>query len=230
MTDDSVKRAQAATDALAALISAADPNLDGKSLANALIYETRSPAQVFESDAADLALKPGMNRVAADAVALIDGLCRFVEREKQGAHPIINHFDKASAYLKTLYIGVHLEKCYLLCLDPKARMISCKLIQEGTIDRSAIYMRALAETALKTSAKYVVLAHNHPGGSESPSGSDIDATIDALDAMQAINVVLLDHIIIADRAPISIRAQGLPAERAWLNQRRYDPLIANWFA
>lgn len=228
--DASLKRKEAAAEALAALITAADSHLDGKQLAQTLLGQMHSISQVYEASAADLAKVPGMSREAAEAVDLIDSLCRYVEIDKFGKRPLLSNFEKASAYLAPLYIGINLERCYLLCLDARARMITCKLIQEGTIDRSAIYMRSLAETALNTGAKYAVLSHNHPGGSETPSSADVDTTLDALDAMQTIGVILLDHVIIADQKPVSLRALSFPAERAWAGQRKGDAILSRWFA
>lgn len=227
--DESPRRKQAAIEALAALISAADQHLDGDALAQALVECMHSVSQVFEASAADLAKVPGMSRKAAEAVDIIDSLCRYAEIEQFGKHPLLSNFDKASAYLANLYIGINLERCYLLCLNAKGRMITCKLIQEGTVDRSAVYMRSLAETALLADAKYVVLSHNHPGGNNTPSSADVDTTLDALDAMQTINVVLLDHVIIADQKPVSLRALDFPAERAWARQRKNDSILLNWF-
>ena len=91
-------------------------------------------------------------------------------------------------------------------------------------------MRASAKAlaALRAEAKYAVLTHNHPGGSTDPSSADIDVTRGAMAALKLVNTVLVDHIIVTDREPASIRAAGYIPEERWLSQAPGDRLLRDW--
>ena len=50
----------------------------------------------------------------------------------------------------------------------------------------------------------MVLAHNHPSGLAVPSPEDIQTTRRIAQALQAVDIVLADHIVIADDDYVSI--------------------------
>ena len=62
----------------------------------------------------------------------------------------------------------------------------------------------IVETAIGVNATTVVLAHNHPSGVALPSPEDIQTTRRVAMALQAVEIVLVDHIIVADDDYVSI--------------------------
>ena len=127
-----------------------------------------------------------------------------------------------------LMYGRKIEYCYLMCLNHAGNYISCPLLQRGTVDQSAVYVRELALLAIENHASYCVLAHNHPSGGLLASAADIDVTIDAIQALRAVGVALVDHVIVTDRDSVSIRAQGKPAERMWMRGYEKDRIMLKW--
>lgn len=214
--------------ALGGLIHAVDRKLDGEGTARALVASAGVVRSVYELSADDLLLHPGLSRPAAEAVDLIDDLGRLMALEAFGARPVLRRAADAAAYFSALMLGRRVEYCYLLCLDARGRMLRCELLQRGTIDRSAVYMRDVALVALRAEAKYAVLTHNHPGGSTEPSPADIEVTRGAMEALRLVNTVFVDHIIVTDREPTSIRAAGYISEEWWLMQRPGDRLLQAW--
>ena len=65
------------------------------------------------------------------------------------------------------------------------------------------------ETALGANASAVVLAHNHPSGVAVPSGEDIQTTRRIAAALQAVDVQLVDHIVVADADYVSMVQSGI---------------------
>jgi DNA repair protein RadC len=76
-------------------------------------------------------------------------------------------------------------------------MILCKKISEGHATASSIDMRDILELAILNNASGAILAHNHPGGKAIPSGDDIATTNKANTLLEAINVQLIEHFIVA---------------------------------
>ena len=91
-------------------------------------------------------------------------------------------------------------------------MLCCKEIGEGSINSAAIPVRRIVEEALGANATSVVIAHNHPSGLALPSGEDIQTTLRIAKALRAVEIVLADHVIVADNDYITLRLS-----------RRYDP-------
>ena len=71
-----------------------------------------------------------------------------------------------------------------------------------------INIRQIMEHALRAKAVMVVLAHNHPSGVALPSREDETATELAREALDAMGVALVDHIIVADNDYVSLRESG----------------------
>lgn len=220
-TDESLR-------ALGSLIHTVDRKLDGEGTARALVESAGVVRSAYELSADDLLLYPGLSRPAAEAIDLIDDLSRVLALEAFGRHPTFRRATDAAAYFSALMLGRRVEYCYLLCMDGRGRMLRCELLQRGTIDRSAIYMRDVALAALRAEAKYAVLTHNHPGGSTEPSPADIEVTRGAMEALKLVNTVLVDHVIVTDREPASIRAAGYIPEETWLLQKPGDRLLEGW--
>ena len=79
----------------------------------------------------------------------------------------------------------------------------------GTIDGAAVYPREVVVRALHHNAAAVILAHNHPSGVAEPSQADLRITQRLVDALQLVDIRVLDHIIIGADHPLSFAEQGL---------------------
>ncbi|MFP5431470.1 MAG: JAB domain-containing protein, partial [Gammaproteobacteria bacterium] len=80
----------------------------------------------------------------------------------------------------------------------------------GTLDACSVHPRQVVERALHLNAAAVILAHNHPSGVAEPSGADRHITDRLRDALDLIEVRVLDHLVVGEGRPVSF------AERGWL--------------
>ncbi|MBU2869544.1 DNA repair protein RadC [Colwellia sp. E2M01] len=85
----------------------------------------------------------------------------------------------------------------VLFLDNQHRVLTFERLFFGTIDAAAVYPRVVVEQALKHHAAAVILTHNHPSGMAQPSIADKQITQKLIQALQLIDVRVLDHIIVA---------------------------------
>ena len=74
----------------------------------------------------------------------------------------------------------------------------------------------------------VILSHNHPGRTLRPSQADVDCTMEALRALTAVGVPLLDHVIIAGDRAVSLRANGYIPAGLWLAQNPQHRQLRLW--
>ena len=101
-------------------------------------------------------------------------------------------------FLSALFIGASVETVYALLLDGSGRVISAEYITEGTVNTSDIVPRKILEYANKRKSKRIILAHNHPKGTKSPSKDDIMTTGRLFNLFATVGVRLVAHYIVAD--------------------------------
>ncbi len=97
----------------------------------------------------------------------------------------------------------------VIFLDSQNRVIQYREMFHGTISSTSVYPREIARLALRLNAA-VVICHNHPSGHPEPSAADRAITGHIKDAMELIDVRLLDHIVVGGGQTVSF------AERGWL--------------
>ena len=97
---------------------------------------------------------------------------------------------------------------YLLCLDAKGKVLCCQMVGEGSVNSAGVPIRRVVEIALAANATTVVLAHNHPSGLALPSYEDIATTKRLAVALNAVDITLADHIVVADGDHVSLVQSG----------------------
>ena len=91
--------------------------------------------------------------------------------------------------------GLEHETFTVIFLDNRHRVISIEFMFRGTIDGASVYPREVVKEALKHNAAAVILAHNHPSGVAEPSISDKNITQRLKDALNLVDVRILDHFV-----------------------------------
>lgn len=189
----------------------------------------RFPAPQYFVESSRRALeRSGLSRLDAFYYALIPSLTRTSLSQQWGMHPRLNGLSLMREYLKTLYVGRHVECFYLILLDRQGRLIRPALLQRGGVDNAPFYLGQLLEVALNEEARYIVLAHNHPQGTLRPSREDLQCTLRALRAFAPLKIPLLDHLIVAGNKVVSIRETGYLAAMLWNVASPGSRLMSEW--
>ncbi|MEY8434717.1 DNA repair protein RadC [Streptococcus hyointestinalis] len=100
------------------------------------------------------------------------------------------------------------EHLIALYLDTQNRIIEQKTIFIGTVRRSVAEPREILYYACKNMATSLIIVHNHPSGSATPSQNDKKFTEKIQAACQMIGIVCLDHIIVGQKEYYSFREEG----------------------
>ncbi len=110
------------------------------------------------------------------------------------------------------------ERLRVLFLDSARGLIADEQMQQGTLAHLTIYPRTIFRRALERNAAAIILVHNHPGGDATPSEDDVEATRKLDRIGRALDVEILDHIIVTathihhilreDRSPRSRMARS----------------------
>jgi len=96
-----------------------------------------------------------------------------------------------------------------LHLDNRHRLIAFDELFRGTIDGASVHPREVVKQALARNAAAVILAHNHPSGVAEPSHADELITRRLREALQLVDIRVLDHLIVADNGCLSFAERGL---------------------
>lgn len=102
------------------------------------------------------------------------------------------------------------EAFTVLWLDNQHRLIAHDTLFLGTINSITVHPREVVKSRLKNNAAAAVLAHNHPSGEAEPSQADRRITERLKQALDLVDIRLLDHLVVGGMDIVSF------AERGWL--------------
>jgi len=116
--------------------------------------------------------------------------------------------EDAANYLMPRYGGFEVERCGVMLLDQKHRLIRTTVISTGTLDATVAHPRDVFRVAVAGSAASVVVFHNHPSGDPTPSTLDRLLTRRLDLAGEVMGIELGDHIILGDGKYFSFKEES----------------------
>ena len=117
--------------------------------------------------------------------------------------------DLVKSYLQLRMAGERFEIFGVLYLDSQNRAIAYETHFTGSVSSVTVHPREIVMAALAHRAAAVVLAHNHPSGNVQPSRRDEALTQTMKAALELVEVRMLDHVIVARGAALSMAERGL---------------------
>lgn len=100
------------------------------------------------------------------------------------------------------------EQCHMLLLDVKNHVVGYHVVSSGGVTSSQVDVRVVLRQALLSGAVSLAFCHNHPSGNPKPSGHDDDLTSQLALACKAVNIKLIDHIVLGDNQYFSYYDAG----------------------
>lgn len=97
----------------------------------------------------------------------------------------------------------------VMFLDSQHKLIEYREMFFGTLNQTAVYPREILRAMLELNAHGVILCHNHPSGSTTPSSADKKLTDTIKNVLSLVDGNVLDHIITAGGKSLSFAEQGL---------------------
>ena len=185
------------------------PRQDTNPLAHALLDHFGSLDAVLEAPREELLKVPGIGENAATLLQLVPAVSRRYEMTKNDFGEILDSTQKAGDYLTARYLYERDEVVCVICLDAKRRVLCCKNLFRGDVNSAGVSVRKIAELAIAKNASAVILSHNHTSGIALPSREDEQTTKRIKTALEAMNIELLDHIIVAGDDYISMAESKL---------------------
>lgn len=190
------------------LLFYAVPRIDTNPLAHALLAEFGSLAKVLDADTSDLMRVPGIGDSTATYLSALGRLQKVYARSRWEEKPLLINVEKTGAYCRDLIGRESVEMFGILCLDTKKRLIKHQILTDGGVDHVAVDVRKIAQIAISTDARYLVLFHNHPSGDATPSYDDIKLTESVNNTLSPLNIEVIEHIVVGGTDYKSLASLG----------------------
>lgn len=181
---------------------------DAGEMARKILERFPNIAVIMEADAEDLSTVEGMDEDTVLLLRLIPELHRRYFLSRSRAQKRLTDSRDYGNYLQPYFYGARDEMVYLLLLDAAGQVLNCRLLAKGSVNATGVPIRRLVQEALTANATGIVLAHNHPCGIALPSKEDVELTLRLREALEIMDLTLLDHIIVADDDFVSLRDSG----------------------
>lgn len=185
------------------------PRQDTNVVAHALLERFGTLDALFSAPVQEIERVEGVGRHAAVLLALIVPLHRRIRLSVNPEEIILDSTDKAGRFFVELLANEPNEVVYMVSVNAKGKVIDVRKLATGAPNQVTLDIRTVVENALLSRAYGIFLSHNHPSGAMEASDKDGQMTLWAEEALAAIEVKLLDHVIVADGKYFSMRQVGL---------------------
>ena len=177
-------------------------------LARQLLTRFGSIANIYQASLTDFCDHHGLGQAKyVQLQACLEMAKRYLKEQASEQHYLTSSAS-TKQYLVSELRGEHREVFGVLLLNTQHQVLSFERLFEGTLDAAAVYPRVVVECALKQNAGAVILVHNHPSGLATPSEADKQITQRLIQALQLIEVKVLDHLIVAAHQCYSFAEHG----------------------
>ena len=185
--------------------------VSGKSavdLARHLLAEFGSLRALLEADLGSFCRQLGLGPAKFSQLQAVLEMGRRHLAERLRRDSALESPQAVRDYLKSLLRHEHHEVFGCLFMDSKHRMLAFEVLFRGSIDSASVYPRQVVKRALAHNAAAVIFCHNHPSGVPEPSEADRTLTHRLTEALDLIEVRVLDHFIVGEGEPLSMVEYG----------------------
>lgn len=191
------------------LLSLAGITQEPEKLSKSLLTEFGSASAVLSAPPSRVLKLPGSTKALAAAITLVRSAVLCLLRREIVDRPLLNNWTALLDYLHADMAHRRTECFRVLFLDQRYALIRDEVLFEGTVGEAPVYTREIIGRALDLGASTIILVHNHPSGTVTPSLDDIAATNEIVEAGRFLGVSVHDHIVVGLTGHASFRELGL---------------------
>jgi len=177
-------------------------------LADDLVSSFESARDLALASVERLCRVSGVGVARASRVMAAIELGRRVLKSSRGDRKTVRCPADAAGMVMEDMMNLDREHFRVMLLDSKNAVISVETVSIGTVNASIVHPREVLIPALEKSATSIILVHNHPTGSVSPSREDILITRRFEKCGRILGIDVVDHIIIGDNNYVSMKEGG----------------------
>ncbi len=178
-------------------------------LAQSLLDRFGGLAGLLHAQADDLKTVKGLGPAKRAEIAAVLEIARRVLAQQLAARPSFEQPQAVKDYLCLQLAALDHEVFAAMFLDTRQQLLRFEVLFRGTLTHTAVHPREVVKRALALNAGAVVLAHNHPSGAAEPSRADELITQALRQALQLVDVKVIDHVIVGRAGTVSFAERGL---------------------
>ncbi|KPN74821.1 DNA repair protein RadC [Neisseria sp. 74A18] len=194
---------------LAVLLRVGTRGMSAVDLARHLLNEFGSLGRLMSADVKALSAHKGMGLASYTQFAVVREIGRRILGEELRETAVLNNPREVADFLRLHLAHERGEVSLALLLNQQNQLIALHELSRGTVAENTVYTREIVKLALDEYASSIIIAHNHPGGSPDPSDADIAFTHKLAQALDLVDITLLDHFIVTARQVTSLQERGL---------------------
>jgi DNA repair protein RadC len=206
------KGAAALSDAelLAILIGSGTPKRSALDLAReTLQLAGNNLLQLGRLNLEELQKTNGIGEARAITIAAAMELGRRRQISEAPERPIMKKSKDVVPFIMPLLQDLNHEACLVLYLNQASRLLRQEFISNGGLNGTVVDIRMILKNCLLYNASQLIIAHNHPSGNKTASEADKKITQRLNEAAKLMDILLLDHVIIAGNEYLSMSDEGL---------------------
>ena len=182
--------------------------LEDRALAEEVCAECGSLAAIANMPSSRLRMVAGLGSKRAERIQSAIEVGRRVSTANKALEETISSSDDIVRAMRPILKELKHEECWAIYLTNSNRIIERTRISQGGVQATVVDHRLIVKRALELLSTRIIIVHNHPSGSATPSGADFDITKRIKEATSLFDIQLIDHIIISATESYSFKSSG----------------------
>lgn len=182
--------------------------VEDTTLAEKILAECGSLSAIAQLAPSRLRMVAGMGLRNADKLQVAMEFGRRIAATKNTTSEAITSSNDIVDVMRPQLKELKHEECWAIYLTSSNHIVEQSRISQGGVQATIVDHRIIVKRAIELLTPHLILVHNHPSGSTTPSEADITLTRNLKAACELFNIQLLDHIIISDTSHYSFKSVG----------------------
>lgn len=182
--------------------------LEDRALAEELISECGSLANIAKLPASRLRMVAGLGAKRTERIQSAIEIGNRISSASRAVEESISSSEDVVRIMRPKLQDKKHEECWAIFLTNSNRIIESRCMSQGGVQATVVDHRLIVKRALELLSTRIIIVHNHPSGSATPSGADFDITKKIKEATSLFDIQLLDHIIISATESYSFKSNG----------------------
>ena len=157
----------------------------------------------------DLSAEYGFGEAKACQLLAALELGKRLQKSSSFDRPVINEPQDVANLVSSDMAHYEQEHFRVIVLDTKNHVLAMPDVFVGSVNSTTIRTAEVFREAVRRNAPGVIIVHNHPSGDPGPSAEDVSVTREIIAAGKALDIEVLDHIVIGRDGHVSLKERGL---------------------
>jgi DNA repair protein RadC len=178
-------------------------------MAHRLLRSYGGLAPLAEASVREIGAEKGIGPARAAALGAAFGIARRLAEVRMRPGSAVRSGRDVATVVRESVRGARRETFFALLLDARRRILSMRVVSQGSADSALVHPREVFSPAVREGASAIVVAHNHPSGNITPSMEDKKITHKLRRCGRDMELPILDHLIITSHDYFSFADEGI---------------------